>query len=425
MGMTASRPWSIVSAKPYYLILAAALVVRLGWTLLTPALPASDFAWYDEVATEIVTGHSYSVEGNPTAFRVPGYPVFLAGIYTVFGQSLFFARLANVLLGTLTVYLVYLLGRKTFSERVGLLASAIVAFTPSLILYSGLLASENLVIPLLLSSLLFYLEALQKHKTLYVWLSGLTLGLAVLTRPAVLLLPVFWLTYMFIKTHRMGKVLIHALVFGITIAACIVPWTVRNYRVFDRFIPLATDGGVNLLVSFNEKSVGRFVPGVHAHIVERGRQEGWDEQQLEQAMLEEALDFVRRRPMRALALAPLKVFHLFRDDVSGVTWNFTETSRPSPQWLRWILLFTTQVYYLVVLALALTTAFYRKSLTAYAWYGLLLTPILYWIVFHLVFFGDDRYHLPILPIIAIFSAFSSSHLSENLKARWYQRSPSV
>ena len=218
--MTMLRSFSLKPAQPIYLIIALAFLIRLGWIVFAPALPISDFAWYDQVAGQVVQGRGYSVGGSPTAFRVPGYPLFLAGIYMMFERSLFFAKLASVLLGTLTVFLVYLLGRR------------------------------------------------------------------------------------------------------------------RNYRVFDRLVPLATDGGINLLVSFNEKSVGRFVPGVHAHIEERARQEGWDKEQLEQAILEEALDFIRRHPVRAIGLAPLKVFHLFRDDVSGVIWNFSETSRPLPQWLR-------------------------------------------------------------------------------------------
>ena len=113
-------------------------------------------------------------------------------------------------------------------------------------------------------------------------------------------------------------------------------------------------------------------------------------------------------------LAPLKVFQLFRDDVSGVTWSFEETSRPLPRWLWWSLLAIAQGYYMIIMGLALVTLFYRKALKSYPWYGLLPTPILYWIGFHLVFFGDDRYHLPILPIITVFSAFGLTQIVGSL-----------
>jgi 4-amino-4-deoxy-L-arabinose transferase-like glycosyltransferase len=405
--------------KPIYVILAFAFLFRLGWVLYTPALPTSDFSWYNHRALEIVEGHGYSVGGTPTAHRLPGFSLFLAAIYLVFGRELLAAQLFNVLLGVLTVYLTYLLARKAFAEQVALVAGAVVALMPSLILYAGLLASENLATPLLLSSLALFLHGMRTSKMIYIFLSGILLGLTVLIRPATLLLPIAWLLYVFYRKRDLQMVGAHGLLLGIPIILCLLPWVVRNYLVFERFIPLSTDSGSVLLISFNADSSGRYsVPQVHQEISARAEKLGWDEYQHSQALQREAFDFVRQHPWRAIMLAPLKLFQLFRDDVSGVTWNFEETSRPSPRWLRTVLIVLAQGYYGLVLGLAFMAIVYHKSLRNTPWSGLLLTPILYWSAFHLVFFGDDRYHLPILPIIVIFSAFGALQIVD----RWGRRS---
>jgi 4-amino-4-deoxy-L-arabinose transferase-like glycosyltransferase len=415
-------PLKLGSIKPIYLILTLAMLTRLGWVLFSPALPTSDFGWYEGRAIEIVEGRGYSVGGTPTAHRLPGYALFLAGIYAVFGQSLLAAKLANVLLGTITVYLTYLLVRKTFSVHIAFVAATMVAVTPSLILYTALLASENLFTPLFLSSLLFFLQYLRTRKQSYTFFSGTMLGLAVLIRPVVLLLPSLWLLYLMCKQQTLKTVAAQALLLGLPSILFLVPWTVRNYALLDHFIPLSTDAGSVLLISFNENSTGRYsVPEEHRIIDGRAREMGWDEYQRGRALQEEALRFIQKRPGRAVMLAPLKVFQLFRDDVSGATWNFEETSRPLPRWLWWALLVIAQGYYMIIIGLALATLFFRKSLKRYPWYGLLLTPILYWIAFHLVFFGDDRYHLPILPIIIIFGAFGLVQIVESLPSEGASR----
>jgi 4-amino-4-deoxy-L-arabinose transferase-like glycosyltransferase len=311
-----------------------------------------------------------------------------------------------------------------FFEYGALLAALMVALMPSLILYCGLTASENLVTPVLMIALIAYLHALQSQQAPFVVLSGVALGLAALTRPMILLLPIALLIYSQLKLSDLKRVTLYAGLLGVPMMLCILPWTLRNYNVFGRFVPISTNGGYNLLISFSEQSSGEHVSGQTARIVELGERHGWDEVQRDRAARNEAITFIKEDPVRAAMLAPMKVFHLFRDDVSGIIWNFTETSRPSPHWLRWLLLIAAQVYYVLVLGLALTNIVFRESLAAYRWYGLLLTPVLYWVAFHLAFFGDDRYHVPILPLICIFSAFGALRTVETVRATRKEGAPS-
>ena len=124
--MNASQLSDHKPIKPIYLIIAIALLVRLGWVLFAPALPTSDFATYNGLAHRLANGLGY-----PNSFRVPGYPLFLAALYTLFGDCLLVPNLANAVMGTLTCLFTYLIARMAFSNKVALVTSGIVALLPS------------------------------------------------------------------------------------------------------------------------------------------------------------------------------------------------------------------------------------------------------------------------------------------------------
>src|SRR5215216_3184186 len=70
-----------------WLILALALVLRVGYVAATPDYRlVHDAIDYDRAATSIARGEGYpDALGRPTAFRPPAYPYLLAGVYKVAG----------------------------------------------------------------------------------------------------------------------------------------------------------------------------------------------------------------------------------------------------------------------------------------------------------------------------------------------------
>lgn len=401
-------------------ILFLGLGLRLTWALVTPSIPVSDFAWYNRVAYNLAAGLGYVANaGTPTAFRPPAYPVFLAAIYSLFSDSLLAAKLANVLLGGLVIWLTYKLAIRYFPRRVALFAAALVAFLPSLILYNGLLASENIAIPLLLGGLLCVDLGWQEGQTAgraFAWLlvAGILVGLATLARGLFILLPLVLLAWFWIRRRNCNAFLLSVSALALGMALALLPWTVRNAAVFGRFIPISTNSGVNLLVSFNPVSRGGFVSGSQIPSFQELSSSGLDELAFDQASRNLALDFIRSKPVQAVALAPLKVFQLYRDDVSGVIWNDSNPQQPLPTWLRISLIAVAQAAYLVVLVAGVIALLrWRKFLPDQRTFFLLL-PILYLTLFHTVYFGDDRYHLPILPLLAILAAGPLLHLLDSL-----------
>ncbi|MBI3290823.1 glycosyltransferase family 39 protein, partial [Candidatus Falkowbacteria bacterium] len=108
----------------------------------------------------------------------------------LFGTSAFVVRLVSALAGLSSVFLVYLIGRRLFGENAGLLAGFIFAINNFSLWIARIAFQESLVIALALSSLYFFLLALERKYCLI--LSALLLGLAFITKyTAIFILPVY------------------------------------------------------------------------------------------------------------------------------------------------------------------------------------------------------------------------------------------
>lgn len=414
-----------------FIIVLAAAVLRLGWVLYSPALPAQDFADYLRLAFNLVDGLGYQGTAGATAFRPPGYPLFLAGVFWLFGKSLLAAKLANVALGVGTVYLAYVLTRQVFNVQMGLVTAVLVACMPSLILYTSLLATENLATFLLLLSMVLFIAGAQREKLWLFLLSGLSFGLTALTRANFLpLVGLLGLALLLMRQNRYQKVVLFGLTLACGVALVLGPWIARNQRQFGHFIPATTNGGFNLLISFNEDSSGEYLPSITERVFGARfdwaayRLVGidWDKYTMDKAATDQARQYMREHPERVLMLAPAKLYYLLRDDVSGVYENGLAASRPLPSLLQLGLKATAQLCYMAIIALALGAASLHRSLQKHPYYVLMLMPLLFMLLLHLVFFGMDRFHLPYLPYAAGFSAFTAVYLSEFVSAK--KQSPS-
>ena len=145
-------------------LVAAALVLRIAYVNDTPGyVLRHDAVDYDVHARSIAQGEGFSktlAHGRPTAFRPPGYPYFLAGVYRLGGRDwlrshdrVVAGRIANAVVGTAIVALLGLLCAQLFGRRVALVAMALAAVYVPLILAGGALMSEPLFAALMLGAL--------------------------------------------------------------------------------------------------------------------------------------------------------------------------------------------------------------------------------------------------------------------------------
>src|SRR3954451_22065774 len=182
---------SLLRGRWTLLILVAALVVRVAQIAATPHwAPIGDPADYARHAVSIADGHgmadSFLPGGGPSALRPPAYPYFLGGVFAVSGDSFTAGRVAAALAGVVSVALMGLIAEVLWSRRGALIAMAIAAIYPPLVLLSGTLLSEPLALPLVLG--LLWLLLLFRDRPRPGWVApvaGLLFALALLDRPAL------------------------------------------------------------------------------------------------------------------------------------------------------------------------------------------------------------------------------------------------
>jgi 4-amino-4-deoxy-L-arabinose transferase-like glycosyltransferase len=240
-------------------ILALGLALRVQAALTPPEDVGNDAAAYMAIAKGLYTDGHYGgpTQSSPNDWS-PGAPLLYAGVYFLTGGVHVKAALLVVaLLGTGTILLTYLLGRRLAGPVAGVIGALLAATYPAFIDNNGRLLAEPVALFWLPAAMLAFLWASDGGRP-WRWLApGALLGLTTLTRPEYLpfvalfallaLLRVMW-THAPRRRGFMPGVAAAAL---LVVAFCtaLAPWTARNAIVLDRFVPVTTGGGKALFVA--------------------------------------------------------------------------------------------------------------------------------------------------------------------------------
>ncbi len=226
----------------------------------------NDSVAYERIAAALYEHSSYGIAPmRHTSDWSPGAPLLYAGVYILTGGvHPDLARVAVAILGALMVLLVYLIGRRLGGPVVGLFAAGLAAIYPTFIDNNREFVSEPIAAFTLAASVLGFLWASDRARTPWAWVvPGLFLGLTALTRPEYLLFGVLLGLLVLVKMGRDRGVRIGVAataLFGAAFVLVLVPWTVRNFVVLHRFVPITTGGGKALFVATYLPGDGRQIP---------------------------------------------------------------------------------------------------------------------------------------------------------------------
>ncbi|MBI4722121.1 MAG: glycosyltransferase family 39 protein [Candidatus Stahlbacteria bacterium] len=191
---------------------------------------AHDSHEYKALAMNILKYHKFSWDSMPVTFRTPGYPLFIASIYAMFGIKEWIVMLIQVFLSALSIYFIYLIGRKSWGELSCIISAALFSIDCTSILFSSLFMSETLFVFLLLLGTWAFLKQNR--------FSGLMFGISALIRPIAL--------YLFIPLVFLHRKLKAKIIFLFLFFLPILPWMVRNYIVYQSPM-ISSLQGFNLL----------------------------------------------------------------------------------------------------------------------------------------------------------------------------------
>ena len=235
--------------------LLAGLALRLVFFIYYPAVTDDSRIYADFAGNWLhhgIYGTTQAGQIVATDERLPGYPAFLAFVFTIFGANDFRAvMLIQILVDLGTCLLIADLARRAVSERAAPIAFLLSALCPFLANYAAAVLTETLEIfftALALDCALAGIEFLRRgDRRATPWIgAGLAIAAGILLRPdgGILLIAVAlyfaWTLLSALRERIPGLATLYAaLIVGACALLPLVPWTVRNLRTLGHFQPLA------------------------------------------------------------------------------------------------------------------------------------------------------------------------------------------
>lgn len=275
-----ARRWALALAA----IFVVAFVVRLILVRRMAIPVVLDLIWNDAVGWNIAQGNGFTASPGPPyvpgLFRTPGYPMFLALVYKLFGHSVYAAFAAHAALYAGTAVMTVLIARRFFAPRVALAAGAMYALYPYPAIYCGQLHQDILLTFTAVAFFLCLIHASQHTKSpdhdspgrIWHWVGcGVLLGILVVIKSIfVLFFPVPALVAWLSQASARRRVLAVGAV-GLAMCAVVSPLLARNYQVFGRF-PLLSIGGTGTIMQALVQEIDMGEDAMVEHILAGGNQ---------------------------------------------------------------------------------------------------------------------------------------------------------
>ncbi|HSY58272.1 MAG TPA: glycosyltransferase family 39 protein [Terriglobales bacterium] len=375
------------------------------------------------IAISLASGHGFSspfrVDTGATTWMTPVYPWLLSRIFLVFGlrtyASFVAAVVLNIVCSALTCIPIFFAGKRIAGLGVAAGAALLWAIFPNTILNTFQSMWDASLGTLLAATILWATLALEDSQRARDWCAyGVLWGLALMTNATlVALLPLLlgWLTYRrwskksaanrepdaFRFAHR--KPFLAAAV----ALLCCVPWTIRNYVVFHRFVPFRSVLGLQIWLGNNENAQETWMGQRHpifdsserARYIQLGEIDYMDEKQ------REAIRYMATHPKHEAEL----IWGRFVSTWSGGTPHpITDFMHTHALWFRYVLLFNL---FVAVGAIAGIAELYRKR-NPYL-FPIAIIPILLPWAYYLTL-AYPRYRLPADPAVLLLTAVALAAL---------------
>jgi 4-amino-4-deoxy-L-arabinose transferase-like glycosyltransferase len=411
-------------------VLVAISLLALAMRIATVNLPigGTPSDEWDHIAANLARGRGYvsrwpktsinpkilGVDGTtlpyvPTATRVP-IPVFqFALIFGLFGVGFPFPLvISQWVVDILTGIVLYYVAMEIFDDRrVALLAAlAWALYVPAL----WMARSRNIepITTLFLAWMVHALLVALRTGSLWRYgMAGLAWGLSILSRPSMIVLPLFLLPVLLLLLRRkLGFAVLACTVIVLVGALVISPWLYRNYLLYGEFV-ISTLGGYNIFRDHYLIDQDDYLHYRDARTVQLALKNVLDRRygsaaavelsdeisktEIEEVYSEEAFAKIRQYPGRFVVLSLVRFLRLW--------FNIGPGGRPS--WITYMLILT----HLTIVGLGI------KALVSYrgGWMPKML-PALALIVQHTLVYmaiaGEVRYSLPLMPYLIMLACYA-------------------
>ena len=403
--------WVAFAIRVLYMTLAHTYRIR-------PFVDHFQFGWEaGRIARSLATGHGYanpfapSFMGptGPTAWVPPAYPMLIAGVFKLFGVytnlSAWVLLFINCVLSAFTAMLVWEIACRCYSLRNAVWSGWLWALYPAAMQYAVRWIWE-MTLTTFLFTLVLVLSlrmrginvsrtgeeaAINSSQTGRWLLFGLLWGIIALSTSTLLLfLPACGL-WILMGTRNRPHALRNAVLAGVVFLACLMPWEIRNYRVFHAFVPIRGNLGVETYLGNGPGSNGMVMVYDHPNMATN------------QLVLYRQMGEIRYAKMRGeLAQAYMRAHpgHFLANTLKRIYFFWVSVPSDAP----WPLELPRTISYSIIsfaglMGLALALWHHVPASGLFAWIFLLL-PLPYYTVF-----VQARFRHPLEPVITILAVY--------------------
>lgn len=406
-------------------LISLALLVRLGaaaaweWRF-QGRLVFGDSVSYWHLAKATARGEPFQYGDYGRVFRTPGYPLLLAPLFLIAGDSppFFVARLLGAILGTVGALAAGWLGRLLWGDRAGWCAAFLAAVHPECVLSSVPILSEAAFCPVWVLHLACLAALIRSPQSPVSWnwavCSGATAGIAALIRPSALLWLPFVVSFLVLLDRKALSLRLLAVAGGSAIVVLLL-WWIRNYSVTGRWIWTTTQVGPSLYDGCNPNADGASNMDFMASAIEKAKQalgEGATdslavELEIDRRLRREAVDWAAANPGSFLRLAVVKLRRFWSPIPNEASFNTFPIN-----------LVMAAGFLLVMMpaAVGLVLGETPRAALMTCW-----LPAAYFTFLHMIFVSSVRYRQPVMFGLIVAAAPVIAKTIETLRSRRRER----
>jgi len=399
----------------------------------------------DTLARNLAQGNGFVVDTDkgfvPFFHSLPGYSFLLAITYKIFGgPNDIFLQIIQIICSSLSVFLIFGIAKKFFSNNIALLSSFLWAlWLPEACISVAVLHDAPTVLLTLLAGYLFICAVLDKKQIFFVY-SAVIIGFTSYIRSDPILLPVFFGLALWIYKNDWKVALKKTFLMLSIVFIILLPWGIRNYSVFNRFVFTRTVLWQSMWEGFGEfkNPFGAVLSDeiTHNQVLETHPNITYGSPEYQDILKEKVIKALKSDPVWYFSMLPKRFFFMiFSPRGSGFLSNILDKNFGRQEFLethqglgnidyaKWLLKVSPQEFFMRIgLIIFLQFLFVFATLLG-IWFSrkqwrknlLSLSPLLYFYLSHLPIYWEARYLVPGEFPMLIFSAVSIATLYNIIK----------